>query len=133
MRRLLSILAVLGLLCVSLPLTTATTNAAAPGLFDVCKPGTQASTSAACSGRKSGTDNPIAGPNGIIVSITNVVALVAGSAATVLLIIAGIKYITSHGDSAGVKAAKDSITNILIGIIVIILGHQIIVFVVSKL
>ena len=107
---------------------------AATSLFDVCTNSNSDTTSqsAACAS-KYDTNNPISGSNSIIVKITNFIALIAGLAAVILLIIAGIKYITSQGDTAGVKAAKASLINVLIGILVIVLGRQLIVYVVSRL
>lgn len=120
----------------AIPLSTSAT-----GLFDVCSnpaptggPAPSTSGSAVCVGHNdTGTGNPISGPNGIIIKVTNIISLAAGAAAVILLIIAGIKYITSQGDSAGVKAAKASLINIAIGIVVIVLGRQFIVFIVSRI
>lgn len=110
-------------------------SAAAYSFFgDVCKG--EADNSAVCQERKKSqtTDsNSIYGPNGIIIKITNIVALVAGIAAVIFVIIGGIKYILSSGDPANIKSAKATIIFAIIGIIVIVVAQSLIGFVINAL
>src|ERR1700691_1844063 len=89
-----------------------------------------AGNSAVCNG-KSNTD-PLTGTNGVILKITNIVAIVAGIAAVIILIIGGLRYVTSGGDSGSVASAKSTIIYALIGLVVIALAKTIIAYVVSK-
>ena len=88
--------------------------------------------SAVCE-EKANKGNPISGPDGILAKITNIVAYVAGAAAIILIVISGIKYITSGGDPGKVSSAKDTLVNALIGLVVIVLARALIIYIVVKL
>lgn len=76
--------------------------------------------------------DPIAGPGGLISDITNVVAVFAGIAAVVMIMIGGFKFITSTGDTSKVQEAKKTIMWSVIGLVVIVLARTIIVFVLER-
>lgn len=78
------------------------------------------------------TTDPLTGKNGIIVKATNLIALIAGIAAVIMIIVAGIKFITSQGDSGSVSDARKTIIYACVGIAVIVLSRTIITYVVSK-
>ena len=69
----------------------------------------------------------------LIENIISVLLFVAGAVAVIMIILGGIRYITSNGDQAQVKAAKDTIMYAIIGLIVAILAYAIVKFIVSKL
>lgn len=97
---------------------------------DICS-GT-AKTSAYCNKDKTSTD-PIAGPNGILINVANLIAIIAGIVLVIMLIVAGIRYITSSGDSNGIQKAKDTIMHALIGLIVIVFARTLIAYLVSRI
>ena len=78
------------------------------------------------------TTDPLTGSNGIIVKATNLIALIAGIAAVIMIVIAGIKFITSQGDTTSVSEARKTIIYASVGLVVIVLSKTIITFVVSK-
>lgn len=90
-----------------------------------------AKTSAYCVGKT--TADPIAGPNGVLIQIADIIAILAGILMVIMMIIAGLRYVTSSGDSAGVEKAKNTIFHLLIGLIVIVLARVLVVFVVSRM
>lgn len=93
-----------------------------------------AKSSSLCQGLpKNPNVNPLTGPNGLIHGIANLVALVAGIAAVIVIVIAGFRYVTSGGDAAKAKNAKDTIVGAVIGLVVIALAAEIIAFVISKI
>lgn len=92
-------------------------------------PGSSAST--VCTPNQ-GAD-PLVGPNGLINKITHVVAIGAGIAAVIIMMIGGLMFITSSGDAAGVKNAKNTILYAFVGLIVIIAAQTIIIFIVNRL
>lgn len=103
--------------------------------FDVFGSGTCSSDkakaqSAVCSAKSS---DPIAGQDGLLVKIAYIIGYVAGGAAVIIIVYGSIKYITSEGDPAKVKSAKDSVFFALIGLVVIVLARVLIWFVVDKL
>lgn len=76
--------------------------------------------------------DPIAGPGGLISDVTNIVAVAAGIAAVVMIMVGGYKFITSTGDSSKVQEAKKTIMWSVIGLVVIVLARSIIVFVLER-
>ncbi len=80
-----------------------------------------------------GGADPIAGENGAIVSVTSILAVIAGIVSVIFLVYGGIKYITSGGDSSGVSSAKSTIIAALIGLVIAALARPIITFVIGKL
>jgi hypothetical protein len=77
--------------------------------------------------------DPISGPGGVILNAANVVSYVAGVAAVIILIVAGIRYVTSGGDPGNAKSARDTVMGAVIGLIVIVLARSLIIYVVNKL
>lgn len=76
--------------------------------------------------------DPLTGSNGIIVKATNLIALVAGIAAVIMIIVAGFKMITSQGDPGAVADARKTIIYTAVGLVVIVLSRTIITYIVSK-
>lgn len=60
------------------------------------------------------------------------VYIVAGIAAVVVIIIGGIRYATSAGDSSGVQSAKNTIQYAVIGLVVILAAAAITDFVIKN-
>jgi hypothetical protein len=77
--------------------------------------------------------DPIAGPGGLINDITQLVSVVAGIAAVIMIMVGGFMYITSGGDSGKIQEAKKTLTWSFIGLVVIVLARTIILFVVNRL
>lgn len=86
--------------------------------------------SAVCS---RGAGDPITGPNGIIRKVTQIIAILAGAAAVIIIVLSGIRYITSAGDAEGVSRAKKTIIFAAVGLIVIATGQAIINFVLNRI
>ena len=63
--------------------------------------------------------------------ITNLLLFVLGAIAVIMIIIGGIRYTTSNGDSAQTKAAKDTILYAVVGLVVAILAYAIVNFVIN--
>jgi hypothetical protein len=88
-----------------------------------------ATSSAVCTDKTTTTD-PV---TTTIINVTHIIALVAGIAAVILIIIGGLRYITANGDSNNINSAKNTILNALIGLVVIVAAQAIIAFVVDRL
>lgn len=80
-----------------------------------------------------GTTNPLTGTNGTLYKITTIVATIAGIAAIFIIIISGVRYMTSGGDTQKVAAAKGTLIGAIVGLVIIVLAQTIITFVVRKL
>lgn len=79
--------------------------------------------------QKRSTTNPIIR---IIKAAINVVSILIGVAAILVLIISGIRMVTANGDSQGVARARSGILYALIGLIIAALAEAIVGFVLNK-
>ena len=91
---------------------------------DCAKAGSLASNPDGCDGQ---------GLNETVQLIINMIIFVVGLVAVVMVIIGGIQYSTSQGDSAKVKKAKDTIMYGIIGLVVAILAFAIVNFVLTSI
>ena len=79
------------------------------------------------------SQNPIFGPDGILLKVTNLVAIVAGVLAVIIIIIAGMQYVFSNGDSQKAASARSTIIYTIVGMLVVLVARSIIALVVSNL
>lgn len=73
------------------------------------------------------------GEGGIFRTITNVLLFIIGAIAVIMLVIGGVRYTTSSGNSEQVTAAKNTIMYAIVGIIVAILAYAVVNFVIGSL
>lgn len=90
----------------------------------------------ACSGAGSNsavckTDENLIG--GILKNVINFMLYLAGTIAVIMMVIGGIRYITSDGDPQKATQAKNTILYALIGIVVAVLSFSIVNFVLGRL
>lgn len=88
------------------------------------------SGSAACSG--DGDDN-ISGTDGVVLKAAELISIIAGIAAVIVIMIAGFMFITAGGDSGKISTAKKTIVYAVIGLVVIVLARTIIIFVIGNI
>lgn len=72
------------------------------------------------------------GDNGVFKTITNVLLFIIGAISVIMLIIGGIRYVVSGGDSSAVTSAKNTILYAVVGIVVAILAYALVNFVVGS-
>ena len=72
------------------------------------------------------------GDDGVFKTITNVLLFIIGAISVIMLIIGGIRYVVSGGDSGAVTSAKNTILYAIVGIVVAILAYALVNFVVSS-
>jgi hypothetical protein len=72
------------------------------------------------------------GDDGVFKIITNVLLFIIGAISVIMLIIGGIRYVVSGGDSAAVTSAKNTILYAIVGIVVAILAYALVNFVISS-
>ncbi|PID32354.1 hypothetical protein CR970_01125 [Candidatus Saccharibacteria bacterium] len=58
---------------------------------------------------------------------------IAGVASVIMIIVAGLRYITSNGDPSGIKGAKDAIVYAIVGLIVVVISQSIVRLVLSEI
>ena len=70
--------------------------------------------------------------NEIIATVINIFSFIVGVIAVIMIIIGGIKYITSGGDSNNISSAKTTIIYAIIGLVVVALAQIIVRFVLQR-
>lgn len=68
-----------------------------------------------------------------IETVINIISILVGIAAVIMIIIAGFQYITSGGDSGKVSSAKNSIIYAIVGLVVVALAQSIVKFVLNRI
>lgn len=70
--------------------------------------------------------------SGDLKTIVNLLSIVAGFAAVVMIIISGIKFITAQGEASSVSSARSSLVYALIGLVVVAVAQFLVHFVLGK-
>jgi hypothetical protein len=71
--------------------------------------------------------------DGVFTTIINVLLFIIGAISVIMLIIGGIRYTVSGGDSGAVTSAKNTILYAIIGLVVAFLAFAIVNFVLTSL
>lgn len=79
----------------------------------------------------SGQPTDIFGATGAFTTVSNVLLFIIGAISVIMLIIGGLRYVISGGNSAAVTAAKNTVLYAIIGIIVAMLAYAIVHFVIN--
>ncbi|OGL30672.1 hypothetical protein A3F37_03550 [Candidatus Saccharibacteria bacterium RIFCSPHIGHO2_12_FULL_41_12] len=93
---------------------------------------------AGCDGKSACEDDPSkancpAGKlNTLINNIVNILSVIVGVAAVIMIIYGGFRYVTSGGDSGNLTTAKNTILYALVGLVVVALAQVIVKFVINK-
>ncbi|MDB5183854.1 MAG: conserved rane protein of unknown function [Candidatus Saccharibacteria bacterium] len=72
------------------------------------------------------------GQTGTFRTITNVMLYLIGAISVIMLIVGGLRYVVSGGDSTAVQNAKNTILYAVVGIIVAILAYAVVSFVIGS-
>jgi hypothetical protein len=80
-------------------------------------------SSSACGGSGSGVKNGI---GAIAVEAVNILSLVVGIVAVIMIIYGGFKYITSGGESGNVSGAKNTLIYAIVGLVIVALAQVIV-------
>ncbi|HSW81723.1 MAG TPA: pilin [Candidatus Saccharimonas sp.] len=85
-------------------------------------------------GTTNGTSCTDTGPtvNSVIGVIANTLTFVTGAIAVVMIVVGGIRYVTSGGEEKSIKAAKNTILYAIVGLIVAIAAYAIVNFVLQN-
>ncbi len=69
--------------------------------------------------------------NTAIKAVVNVLLYLLGAIAVIMIIIGGIRYATSNGDSAQLQSAKNTILYAVIGVVIALIAYAIVNFFIS--
>ncbi len=70
--------------------------------------------------------------NAAIQNVINLLLFAIGIIAVIVIIIGGIKYVTSDGDSSKLKGARETILYAVVGLVIALLAYSIVRFVVGR-
>lgn len=70
--------------------------------------------------------------NGLLSRVITIFSAVVGVIAVLMIIVGGLRYITSGGDSSKVSAAKTTIIYALVGLVIVALAQLIVHFVLNQ-
>lgn len=118
-------------LMLGLAFMTATPAHAAPTCEDYTNDSTIIDATECAKGNSQPTSLFSAG--GVFEVVTNVLLFLIGAIAVIMLVIGGIRYTVSGGDSKAVESAKNTILYAIVGIIVALLAFAIVKFVTQSL
>ncbi len=79
------------------------------------------------------TAENLTGTGGIFQTVANILLFLVGAIAVIMLIIGGLRYVTSNGDQNAVTGAKNTIMYAIIGIVVAFLAYAGVNFVTTQL
>lgn len=79
-----------------------------------------------------GTTGPGQGVQNTIKDVINILSLVGGALAVIMLIVGGLRYVLSAGNPETTKAAKNTIIYALVGLVIIAVAQIIVQFVLNK-
>ena len=73
------------------------------------------------------------GAGGVITTITNILLFIVGALSVIMLIVGGLRYVISGGNSTAVTAAKNTILYAIVGLVISFLAYAAINFVIGTL
>jgi len=95
------------------------------------KCGSNVNFSTPASGTTSCTTEGTSFPD-ILSKVINVLSLLVGAIAVIMIIVGGFRYVTSAGSESGVQAAKKTIMYALIGLVIVALAQVVVHFVLNN-
>jgi hypothetical protein len=72
------------------------------------------------------------GITNVIKTVVSVLSYIVGVAAVIMIIIGGLRYVTSGGDSNNISSAKNTIIYAIVGLVIAALAQVIVRFVLHK-
>ena len=83
--------------------------------------------------RCDGCPKDLFGNTGVFKQVTNTILYIVGIVAVIMLIIGGIRYVISGGDSKKVTDAKNTVLYAIIGLVICFFSYAIVNFVITSL
>lgn len=80
-----------------------------------------------------GSSGNLFSSGGIFATVANTLTFLVGAIAVIFLIIGGLRYVISNGDSKNVEAAKNTILYAIVGIVVAVISYALVQFVITAL
>jgi hypothetical protein len=80
-----------------------------------------------------GQPTELFGGDGIVTTVTNILLFIVGALSVIMLIIGGLRYVVSGGNSTAVTAAKNTVLYAIVGLVISFLAYAAINFVINTL
>lgn len=118
----------------TLAFATSSASATPVHIFADAKNDICAGINAAASSGAAGCDSKAAGVgvDRIIKFSISMLSLIAGIAAVIMIILAGLKYITSNGEAANITSAKHSLMYAIVGLVVVFISQFLVRYVLNR-
>ena len=108
----------------------ASTSAATVDVFKPCSSTSTASSTAFCNTQ---SDAKLFGPNSVWTRIINAIIFRVGAVAVIMIVVGGLRYVMSAGDTSAVNGAKNTILYAVVGLVVTVMSYAIVNFVLSRI
>jgi hypothetical protein len=104
-------------------------------LGDTCKDNPSATVCVDAQNAQGDTaqSNHIYGKNGIFTKGASIISIIVGIGSVIMLVVTGIKFITSGGNAQQVAGARRTALFAVVGVVVALIAQSIIIFVLNKL
>jgi hypothetical protein len=79
------------------------------------------------------TKNPITGKDGIMNKVINVLSFVVGVACVLVIMISGLRFIVSAGDSNAISSARRALLYAVVGLLIVIVSRVLVRYILSRL
>ena len=147
MKNILTSILAITMLAVSLIVFSPSKTLAVDVLTPGCDPTVQGNNCAACENpnaterpkfcddnqtKTTDKNNPVFGPSGIVTKVVQILTITVGIASVLVIIVSGIRFITSGGNPETVSKARKGVTYAVAGLIITVLAQAIINFILSK-
>jgi hypothetical protein len=67
----------------------------------------------------------------VLTAVLQIISWIAGIAAIIMVVLSGLKYITSGGDSSSIASAKSTLVYALVGVVIVVLAQAVVFFVLN--
>ena len=109
------------------------TAMAATNIIPDCNPGGSAYNTPVCQDVQSQSNSSGNLVVQIITDVINVLSVLVGAVAVIMIIISGIRMVTSSGNPDAVSGARSNLFAALIGIAIVVLAQTIVIFVLNNI
>lgn len=73
-----------------------------------------------------------AGLTNVVKNVINILSIIIGITAVIMIILAGLKYVMSAGDTSAIASAKHTVLYAIVGLVIVAMSQVIVGFVLSK-
>lgn len=83
--------------------------------------------------RSSSNNSPFIGPNGILTSAVQILAIIVGVASVIIIVVEGLRMMLANGDAGTISNARRGIIYSCVGLVVALVSQGVVALVLNKL